>query len=101
MTPEVKAKTCELLRSGTIKQITGQLVDGEGCRCVLGVIALAGDIPHDTDQTLDAEGNTYDRAYEGFGSVGLTNDDCVSLYIMNDRDQLTFPQLADVLEADF
>jgi hypothetical protein len=100
LSPEVKVKTLELLRSGDIKQTTGLLKDVYGCRCVLGVIALAGDIPHDMDQTLDAAGACFPYAYQGFEAVGLDNEACVELYKLNDREKLTFPELADHIEAN-
>jgi hypothetical protein len=98
LSPEVKTKTLELLRSGTIKQTVGQLKDRDGCRCVLGVIALAGNIPHNESCTEDEYGCS--NRYEGFEAIGLDHDDCVELYRKNDSDRLTFPELADHIEAN-
>jgi aspartate/tyrosine/aromatic aminotransferase len=100
LSPEVKTKTLELLRSGTIEQTIGVLKNRAGCRCVLGVIALAGNVPHDEDMTMDAEGKYFDLAYQGFEAVGLDEDACRELITLNDRKRLTFPELAYHIEAN-
>ena len=96
--PDVKAKTLDLLRGGTIKKTTGRLINSQGCRCVLGVIALAGDLSHCAEGTMDEAGEF--NVYEGFKDVGLEHEDCVSLYLKNDLDGLTFHELADHIEAN-
>jgi hypothetical protein len=99
LSPEVKMKTLELLRSGMIKQTRGCLKDEEGCRCVLGVIALAGNIPHNDAETLNSWGRG--NAYDGFKDVGLEFEDCRRLFRLNDGDHRTFPELADHIEANY
>lgn len=82
------------LRSGKWLQITGSYRDGKRCRCAIGVGSevvdqlCAGDHTLSRFKVMEIDESGYRKLYR-------------KLYQFNDLDRLTFPEIADALEADW
>lgn len=111
MTATNKKIWCSALRSGEYKQGQSRLIRDRGARgyeyCCLGVAI---------EELVDGEWEVNERIYgpptlhfDGkvtrlsdriMNQLGLSNTAQHQLINMNDRDRLTFPQIADRIEKD-
>lgn len=90
---DLKRRWVELLRSGEIEQTRWEFERESGCMCVLGVLCKAGGEPTMVDAGIGIGGN-----FEYVNSV--LHDQSEILWYKNDHQRLTFPQLADWIEAN-
>jgi hypothetical protein len=103
MTPELKAKWIEALRSGRYEQGVGSLFDsGDKTYCCLGVLC---DIHPDI--SLDGDEYFFGRENQGIllgpkfcKAVGITKEQAKRLATMNDSEQWSFKEIADAIEKD-
>ncbi len=109
MDTKIRDGWCRELRLKTRKQCRGKLNDGEAM-CCLGVLA---DIEMDADWVLvrhaDEDGVTATYAIDLSSTTlpsalrercGITTDEQNDLIHMNDSEKLTFPAIADWIEAN-
>lgn len=97
MNPEIKAKWVEALRSGKYQQGRMALKNGDNF-CCLGVLC---DLYDSSGWTPG--GRFQDRGWEPPQSVRLWADFAESfkgLIKMNDEEELSFPEIADYIEAN-
>lgn len=100
------------LRTTNATRITGHLHDiGTECFCVGGLMCDSYIQETGVGQwRRDNTGATYFWLFDDYDSYstvlidvqnhfGLTSNDIARCYALNDTDQLTFPQMADKLEA--
>jgi hypothetical protein len=102
MNPEVKKLWVDALRSGEYKQCTGILAKEDGSRCVLGVllaVAAKNNVPCNFSQTED--GYLIPQSVADWAGLDF-KDVCYpgTFADMNDRAYLSFPKLADWIEAN-
>lgn len=103
MNQEIKAKWVEALRSGEYKQCIGRLKNDHGEFCCLGVLcdirfkefkdsfSINPQFPDEaTVQWADLDFNDPIIEYKGV-EVGISN--------LNDLGALSFPEIADLIEA--
>ena len=101
---KVKALWVKRLRSKKDKQGKFFLKDGDGRMCCMGVLAEICRVPServkpDKYYLYDFEGLGM-SAYPPAGFKGLTKKQIGILMQLNDRDQWTFPQIADWIEEN-
>lgn len=90
LNPEFKAKTLSALRSGEYEQARGMIGNFNVKRlCCIGVAAHSNGLA-DADTTGEAA--TF---------IGLTGDESSSWMEWNDEQGLTFPEIADRIEAEY
>lgn len=87
MTPELKARWIEALRSGEYRQARNAMNRDNESYCCLGVLCLVGGVP--------ADGGSF--AYGFAWSNGVVASEYMAL---NDKRQWSFDQIADYIEAN-
>jgi len=99
MPPHVKAAFLTNLRSGRYKQIRRIYVDPENrsCACALGVLLLT------LNEPLVQVGASMMPVHwtDVLRKTSLTLEQCMTIIHLNDRDELTFAQIADYVEEKF
>lgn len=106
LSPDVKAKWLEALRSGKYEQTQGCLTNGNETFCCLGVLC---------DVTDPKAWGAHDEWYYGTGedkdsevgnlpfgfriAIGMSDEAERRLVLMNDSDCLTFPEIANWIET--
>lgn len=99
MTPQLKAKWIEALRSGEYKQTTGILryVDnGEESFCCMGVLCEVVGVPR-ASVGYSFDGGLYEVA--GLPASMLPRERQAHLVTMNDHEEKTFSEIADWIET--
>lgn len=95
-----KENWLKALRSGEYEQTKGRLFDPEfNAYCCIGVFAKCNDIPVD-----ETGHHMLDSGGENCGYMHLTNQiepsEVDKLWGMNDKDELSFEEIADYIEQN-
>jgi len=99
MDQEIKQEWVKALRSGDFKQGRGKLRNGDGY-CCLGVLCqVIGVVISDDGEVCLGEQGTRDGYAPLYEIIGRTQDSS-TLWMMNDRDKASFPEIADYIEAN-
>lgn len=97
MDAELKAKWTAALRSGEYKQGKGQLRDGRGKFCCLGVLCNVASMQISKNGESPIVGGI-ENDYRG-AFVPLIGEKYFDLYLMNDNGK-SFPEIADYIETN-
>lgn len=97
---EVATKWVEALRSGKYKQCRNKLADGEGGFCCLGVIgAVMGEVTNPAPVECEIETQSYSPYSDQFEE--LFKEECDFFWVLNDSDEKTFTEIADIIEEKY
>jgi hypothetical protein len=103
MSKENRAKWIEALRSGTFSQTRGQLKNGVGNHCCLGVACELSNLGKFISRVYTIENGLDQSNYflppEVTNWLGLDKEKIQTLVNLNDRDRRYFKEIADVIES--
>jgi len=102
---ELRDRWCVALRSRDYMQGLGRLRTSDNCYCCLGVLADVMGVDWDKDEAeyadYSAHGSFGGLSIDLLDRAGLTLDDQGNCIKWNDKDGLSFDEIADKIEQEF